>query len=64
MTVVFVLTLATDYEGESLLGVYTSPQDAEDASRAYLVEADRELCSFEQFFIRPVAVGAPAELRF
>ena len=64
MTIVYVLTLATDYEGECLLGVYSSPQEAEDASSAYLVEADRELCSFEQFFIRPISVGAPAELRF
>ena len=64
MTTVYVLSLATDYEGESLMGVYDTHEDAEDAAEAYLVEADRELCSFEQFFIRPVAVGAPAELRF
>jgi len=64
MTTVYVLTLATDYEGECLLGVYSSAEQAEDASSAYLEECDREIRHSEQFLIRPISVGAPAELCF
>ena len=64
MTTVYVLTLATDYEGECLLGVYSSAEQAEDASSAYLEECDREIRHSEQFRIRRISVGAPAELYF
>ena len=64
MTTVYVLSLATDYEGECLLGVYSSAEQAEDASEAYLEESDREIRHYEQFRIRPISVGAAAELRF
>jgi hypothetical protein len=60
----FVLTLAADYEGEVLLGVYSTFELAEAASQQYLVDAERELYHFEQFAVREVAVDAPAEYRF
>ncbi len=60
----FVLTLAADYEGETLLGVYTTRELAEAASQQYLVDAERDLPSYEQFVVREVAVNAPAEYRF
>ena len=60
----FVLTIAADYEGETLLGVYSSRELAEAASQQFLVDTERELCDFEQFVIREVAVDADAEYRF
>jgi hypothetical protein len=60
----FVLTVAADYEGETLLGVYSSRELAEAASQQYLVDAERELYHFEQFVVREVTVDAPAEYRF
>ena len=60
----FVLTLAADYEGEALLGVYSSRELAEAASQQYLVDSERELYPFEQFVVREVGVDARAEYRF
>jgi hypothetical protein len=50
---VFVLLLATNYEGEMLLGVYSSLGRAEDASRVW-VENERsgDLRGSESFEIR------------
>jgi hypothetical protein len=60
----FVLTVAADYEGETLLGVYSTRELAEAASQQFLVDAERELYEFERFVVREVAVDAPAEYRF
>ena len=58
---VFVLLLATAYEGEMLLGVYSSLGRAEDASRAW-VEDQRsgELHVGESFEIRETDLDAVA----
>jgi len=58
---VFVLLLATDYEGEMLLGVYSSLGRAEDASRVW-VEDQRsgELHGSEHFEIRETDLDAVA----
>ena len=63
MTTVYVLSLATDYEGESLMGVYDTPEDAEDAAEAWL-EDRGVLRSYEHWLIRPLQVGAPADMQF
>lgn len=64
MTTVFVLTHAVDYEGETLLGVYGTRHDAEAAGHALLDDLGWEMSSSETFVIRPVEVGAAAEMRF
>jgi hypothetical protein len=60
----FVLTLAADYEGEVVLGVYSTREFAAAASQQYLVDAERELYHFEQFLVYEVVVDAPAVYRF
>jgi hypothetical protein len=60
----FVLTLAADYEGETLLGVYSSRELAEAASQQYLVDAERDLPSYEQFVVRDIEVDGPAQYHF
>jgi hypothetical protein len=60
----FVLTLAADYEGETLLGVYSSRELAEAASQQYLVDAERDLPSYEHFVIRDIEVDGPAQYHF
>jgi hypothetical protein len=62
----FVLTLAADYEGEVVLGVYSTREFAAAASQQYLVDAERaaRLYHFEQFLVYEVVVDAPAVYRF
>jgi hypothetical protein len=60
----FVLTLATDHEGEMLLGVFSSRELAEAASQQFQIDTEHELEAYEHFVIREVAVDAPAEYRF
>jgi hypothetical protein len=58
---VFVLLLATDYEGEMLLGVYSSLGRAEDASRAFAAERrEGELRTWESFQIHETELDAVA----
>ena len=59
---VFVLLLSTAYEGEMLLGVYSSRERAEDASEAF-VEDQRggELRGSESFEIRETELDAVAQ---
>jgi hypothetical protein len=60
----FVLTLATDYEGEMLLGVYSSRELAEAASQQFQIDIEYGPEDYEHFVVREVAVDAPAEYRF
>lgn len=60
---VFVLTLVTDYEGEVVLGVYSSEELAQAASDAFVVERG-PLRRSEQFELHEIVVDARAEYRF
>ena len=58
---VFVLLLSTAYEGEMLLGVYSSRERAEDASEAFAADhPDGELRAAESFEIREAELDAVA----
>ena len=58
---VFALMLATDYEGEMLLGVYSSLGRAEDASRAWVLDQrSGKLHGYESFEIRETDLDAVA----
>ena len=57
---VFVLLLATDYEGEMLLGVYSSRERAEAASAAFVEGRWGELYESESFEIRETDLDAVA----
>jgi hypothetical protein len=57
----FVLTLAVDYEGEIILGVYSSHERAQTASEEFIVARVRALARSENFSIRPIEVDSPAE---
>ena len=57
----FILTLA-DYEGEVVLGVYSSRELAEAASEAF--DAQRTIYDFENFVVREIVLDAPAEYHF
>lgn len=59
----FVLTLATDYEGEVVLGVYSSEELAQAASDTFVMERG-PLHQFEQFQLYEIVVDARAEYRF
>ena len=59
---VFVLLLATAYEGEMLLGVYSSRERAEDASEAWMEDQrSGELHVGESFEIRETDLDAVAQ---
>lgn len=64
MTTVYILTLAMDYEGETILGAYETVEDAYAAGDAFLVDRERELASYEEFRVHSVVVGATADYRF
>ena len=58
---VFVLLLSTAYEGEMLLGVYSSQERAEAASKVWVVEwRSGELHVAESFEIRETDLDAVA----
>lgn len=57
----FILTIRAAYEGETVLGVYSSRELAEAASDAFIVERGSELRSSESFVVREIEVDAPAE---
>ena len=58
---VFVLLLATDYEGEMLLGVYSSRERAEDAADFWAEnERSGKLHGGESFEIRETELDAVA----
>ena len=58
----FVLTLATDHEGEMLLGVYSSRELAEAASQQFQIDTGLE--AYEHFVIRDIEVDGPAQYHF
>jgi len=58
MTTVFVLLGEYDYEGDTLLGVYDSHQEAENA---YATFCENRAHAFDSYHIVKVEVGAPAE---
>jgi hypothetical protein len=60
MTTMFVLTLATDYEGEVVLGVYSSEELAQSASNTFVMERG-SLRRSEQFEVNEIVVDAPAK---
>ncbi len=55
---VFVLMGGIDYEGDALLGVYASEQEAVDAHGVYTRDGDQ---GFDFFFILRQVLGAPAD---
>ena len=60
---VFALMLATDHEGEMILGVYSSEASASAASEAFIL-AHRPrgmLHGSESFEIREIQLGAAAQ---
>lgn len=57
----FVLLGEVRYEGETLLGVYSTEELAERARDDYETGQSR---MFHDYVIRPVTVDAPAEIRW
>ena len=58
---VFVLMGRIDYEGDMLLGVYASEEEAWDAHGVYTRDRDR---GFDSYNVVRRAIGAPAETQF
>ena len=56
---VFVLMGSIDYEGDMLLGVYASEQEAHDAYGVFT--RDREQ-GFDSYYVARQVVGAPANV--
>ena len=57
---VFALMGSMDYEGDYLLGVYASEQEAVDALGVYL----RDLTMQDRYYVDRRVLGAPAEYGF
>lgn len=57
----FVLLLATSYEGEQLLGVYSSEARAWSESEAFLARRGHQLYDSESFEVREVQLDADAQ---
>jgi hypothetical protein len=55
---IFALMGVLDYEGDMLLGLYVSLEEATDARNVYT--RDREM-GFDSYYVDRRAVGAPAE---
>ena len=60
----FVLTLATDHEGEMLLGVYSSRELAEAALQQFQIDIEYGPEDYEHFVIRDIEVDSPAQYHF
>ena len=60
---VFALMLATDYEGEMILGIYSSEAAASAASEAYILahRVRGRLHGSESFEIREIQLDAAAQ---
>jgi hypothetical protein len=58
---VFILMGRIDYEGDMLLGVYASKEEAWDAECAYTRDRDR---GFDSYNVERRVIGAPAEVHF
>jgi hypothetical protein len=59
-TTMFVLTLATDYEGEAVLGVYSSEELAQSAADTFVMKRG-QLGRSEQFELHEIVIDACAE---
>ena len=57
---VFVLMGVIDYEGDMLLGVYASEDEAVTARNIYT--RDRSFDPFDGYYVARQTVGAPADL--
>lgn len=57
----FVLLLATDHEGEQLLGVYSSEARARVEAEAFLVRREAQLRRSESFEVRELQLDADAQ---
>jgi hypothetical protein len=60
----FILTLAVDYEGETVLGAYSSRELAEAASETFAANRSLAFSSDESFIIHEITVDAPAEYQW
>ena len=58
---IFALMGVIDYEGDMLLGLYVSLEEATDALRVYT--RDREM-GFDSYYVDHRAVGSPAQANF
>ena len=58
---VFILMGRIDYEGDMLLGVYASDEEAWDAHGVYTRDHDR---GFDSYSVERRVIGAPAEVQF
>ena len=60
MTTVYVLAGATDYAGDTVLGVYQTREEADAAYVQYCVDHS----AFDDYTIHPIELGATAEFRW
>lgn len=60
---VYALMLSTDYEGERIIGVYSSEDAAWEATKAFVVaqRPNGKLRSSETFEVRPIELDAAAK---
>ena len=58
---VFILMGRIDYEGDMLLGVYASEEEAWDAHGVYTHRCDR---GFDSYNVERRVIGAPVEMQF
>lgn len=57
---VFVLLAVTDYEGDTLLGVYETLADAESARDAYIAKLAVDRIRYDGYDIQRRVIGAKA----
>ena len=60
---VFVLMGSMDYEGDYLLGVYASEQEAQEAVHA-MDDHTRQLTMHDRYYVSRRVLGAPAKYGF
>ena len=60
MTTVYVLVGQNDYEGDTVLGVYCSFEEADVAYSQYTIEH----LAFDEYDVYPIVLGAAAEWRW
>lgn len=60
---VFVLMGQINYEGDMILGVYASEEEAVNARNVYTRD-DTDISYFDRYFVQRRVLGAPAETDF
>jgi hypothetical protein len=60
MTTVFVLVGQTDYAGDTILGVYASVEEADEAYAQYITEHS----AYDDYDTQKIEIGAAAEFRW